>query len=260
MTMKPPFRILLAISCIACAILATNASAEPIDFSEVSLLVRARESERSITDEVSRRKLVRPLSPQQENTLRAQGATDSLIQALRASTIVLSQNEAAALDARREEARNRAPRDEAPRSAANAPSRSSRDDVHVFDVSPGHPVNLSQWGGPDYEFAFAAPTRLDEGRPDAVMIDTTGSYTHVATYLGAGRPDDSTTIFDRRNYVSIMDHSFTRGVRIDRKHPVFMKGVPYPLYPVYAAGGVSLYYIGGSSHSVKLAITTARPL
>lgn len=257
--MNPRFRSLLAVSSIALVSLATSALAEPIDFSEVSLLVRARESERSITDEVARRKLVRPLTPQQENTLRAQGATDSLIQALRASTVMLSQNEAAAVDARREEARKKNPRNQSTRSTAAG--QTGGDNIHVFEVSPGHPVNLSQWGGPHYEFAFAAPSRLDEGRPDAVLIDTVGSYTHVATYLGAGRPDDSTTIFDRRGYVSIMDHTLTRGVRIDRKHPVFMKGVPYALYPVYAAGGVSLYYIGGSEQSVKLAVTTkARPL
>ncbi|HSH37561.1 MAG TPA: hypothetical protein VK993_02145 [Chthoniobacterales bacterium] len=257
--MKPRFWNLLTLSSIACTLLATSALAEPIDFSEVSLLVRAREAEASIRQEVTRRKLVRPLTPQQENTLRAQGATDSLIQALRASTVHLSQADAAAFDARRDQARNPS-RDDAPRSASFRNASSGRDDVHIFDVSPGHPINLSQWGGPDYEFAFRAPTRFDEGREDAVMIDNVGSYTHVATYLGAGRPDDSTTIFDRRNYVSIMDHSFTRGLRIDRQHPVWMKGVPYALYPVYAAGGVSLYYIGGSSHSVKLAVMTARPL
>ncbi len=133
------------------------------------------------------------------------------------------------------------------------------DGLHIFEVSPGHPINLSQWGGPDYELAFHAPTRFDEGREDAVLIDTVGTGTHVATYLGAGRPDDSTTIFDRRNYVSVVNHAFTRGLRIDRNRPVSMKGSPYIMYPVYAAGGVSLYYIAGSSHSVKLAVrTTAR--
>lgn len=256
--MKPRAWTLVTVSSFVFALLATSAFAEPIDFSEVSLLVRARESETSITREVSRRKLVRPLTPQQENTLRTQGATDSLIQALRASTVHLSQADAAAFDARRDQARNPG-RDGAPRPASSS-NVATRDDVHIFDVSPGHPINLSRWGGPDYEFAFRAPTRLDEGREDAVMIDNTSSYTHVATYLGAGRPDDSTTIFDRRNYVSVMDHSFTRPLRIDRQHPVWMKGVPYALYPVYAAGGVSLYYIGGSTHSVKLAVATARPL
>ena len=257
--MKPRAWTLLTVSSFAFTLLATSAFAEPIDFSEVSLLVRARESESSITQEVSRRKLVRPLTPEQENTLRKQGAPDSLIQALRASTVHLSQADAAAFDARRDQARNPS-RENAPRSASFGNAGPSRDNVHIFDVSPGHRINLSQWGGPFYEFAFQAPTRFDEGA-DAVMIDPVSSFTHVATYLGAGRPDDSTTIFDRRNYVSIMDHTFTRGIRIDRQHPVWMKGVPYPLYPVYAAGGVSLYYISGSSHSVKLAvITAARPL
>ena len=256
--MKLRARILLTLSPLAFALLATSALAEPIDFSEVSLLVRARETESSITQEVTRRKLVRPLTPQQENTLRTQGATDSLIQALRASTLHLSQSDAAAFDTRRDQARNPV-RDGAPRPASST-NAAARDHVHIIDVSPGHPVNLSQWGGPDYEFAFRAPTRLDEGREDAVMIDNTSSYTHVATYLGAGRADDNTTIFDRRNYVSVMDHSFTRPLRIDRQHPVWLKGVPYALYPVYAAGGVSLYYISGSSHSVKLAVATGHPL
>ena len=258
--MKSPRWTLLTLSSVACTLLATSVFAEPIDFSEVSLLVRARETESSIRQEVSRRKLVRPLTPQQENTLRKQGGTDSLIQALRASTIHLSQADAAAFDARRDQARN-ASRDDAPRSVSSANGNTfERDGLHIFDVSPGHPINLSQWGGPDYELAFHAPTRFDEDREDAVIIDNVSSYTHVATYLGAGRPDDSTTIFDRRNYVSVMDHSFTRPLRIDRQHPVWMKGVPYALYPVYAAGGVSLYYIGGSSYSLKLAVTTARPL
>ena len=257
--MKPRAWTLLTVSSFALTLLATSAFAEPIDFSEVSLLVRARESESSITQEVSRRKLVRPLTPEQENTLRKQGAGDSLIQALRASTVHLSQADAAAFDARRDQARNPS-RENAPRSASSGHAGSIGDNVHIVDVSPGHPINLSQWGGPHYEFAFRAPGRFDEGRPDAVMIDPVSSFTHVATYLGAGRPDDSTTIFDRRNYVSIMDHTFTRGIRIDRQHPVRMKGVAYPLYPVYAAGGVSLYYISGSSHSVKLAVITAGAL
>jgi hypothetical protein len=44
------------------------ASARPVDFNEVSLLVRAHESESSIKAEVSRRKLMRALTPQQETT------------------------------------------------------------------------------------------------------------------------------------------------------------------------------------------------
>jgi hypothetical protein len=235
---------------------ASTAVGEPIEFSEVSLLVRARENEPSIIQEVSRRKLVRPLTPQQENTLRSHGAGESLIQALRGSAVLLSQADAAAYDARRTAARAEQPSGNRRVSGASD-SQSARDGLHVFEVSAGHPVNLSQWGGPDYEFAFHGRTRLDEGREDAVMIDNTRSFTHAATYLGAGRAEDSTTIFDRRNYVAVADHSFTRPLRIDRRNPVWMKGVPYTLYPVYAAGGVSLYFIASSSDSVTLGIRIA---
>lgn len=252
--MTPPLRIHLTIAAATCSLFLTSAHAEPIDFSEVSLLVRARESEPSIIQEVSRRKLVRALTPQQENVLKKQGAHESLLQTLRRSDLTLAAADASAFEDQRDEAR-RARTLGAPRATTAADD--SADGVHIFEVSTGHTINLSQWGGPDYELAFPPQTRLDEGCPDAVLIDNVRSFTHTATYLGAGRPDDGTTIFDRRNYVSIMDHSFTRGLRIDRNHPVRLKGVPYILYPVYAAGGVSLYYIGGSGDSVKLAVTRA---
>ncbi len=248
----------LSIIVLAGSLSAASALAQPIDFGEVSLLVRANEGERSITQEVSNRKLVRALTPQQENTLRKQGASDSLIQALRAPAVALNATDASAFEARREQSRKGQTAGTADRDGASDNDSGQPDGLHVFEVSIGHPINLSRWGGPDYEFAFHAPTRLDEGREDAVLIDTIRSGTDVATYLGAGRPDDSTTIFDRRNYVSVMQHTFTRGLRIDHKHPVSMKGSPYLMYPVYAAGGVSLYYIGGSSHSVKLAVSTSR--
>lgn len=248
--MKPhsTFILIIASNCL----LAAGACALPIDYSEVSLLVRAHESTPSIIQEVSRRKLVRPLTPQQENTLKSQGAGDSLLQALRRSDLTLAAADATAFEARREQLRNE-PQPAARSRFSAAPEENG---LHIFEVSVGHPINLSQWGGPDYEFAFHPRTRLDEGHPDAVLIDNVRSYTHTATYLGAGRPDDSTTIFDRRNYVSVMDHSFARGVRIDRRNPFWVKGVPYTLYPVYAAGGVSLYYIGESGGSVKVAVST----
>jgi len=55
-------------------------TAAPINFNEVSLWVRARETDQSIVREVTHRKLARALTPQQETTLKAQGASDSLVQ------------------------------------------------------------------------------------------------------------------------------------------------------------------------------------
>src|SRR4051812_15477940 len=75
----------------------------PIDFGEVSLLVRAGESESSIIQETSQRKLMHPLTSQQEQTLKAQGASDSLVSALRNSNIVISNNEAVAIENKRQQ-------------------------------------------------------------------------------------------------------------------------------------------------------------
>ncbi len=249
-----PRHICLLVSLAAATVLALPALSAPIDFSEVSLLVRARESEPSIIHDVAQRKLIRPLTAAQESTLRAQGANDSLLQALRNSHNVLAPQDADSFEqAKAGRAHSFAT---AAKNSAGGEQAEWPEDFHVVDVSVGHPINLSQWGGPDCELAFNGATRLDEGREDAVLINTAGSFTHVATYLAVGRADDDTTILDRRNYVSVMDHTFTRGLRIDRQNPVRRKGVPYTLYPVYATGGVSLYYIGGTCDSVKLAVST----
>ena len=76
---------LYSLSALFLALLALpgQTAARPLDFNEVSLLVRCRESESSIRDEVTRRKLMRPLTTQQEATLKAQGASQSLVQSLR---------------------------------------------------------------------------------------------------------------------------------------------------------------------------------
>src|SRR5437016_4648439 len=96
-----PYRTLLVITAVFAVFLATTALARPIDFSELSLLIRAREPEASIITDAKQRKLMHALTPQQEATLKAQGASDSLVQSLRNSSLVVSQSEAAAYEASR---------------------------------------------------------------------------------------------------------------------------------------------------------------
>ena len=121
-------------------------TAAPINFSEVSLWVRARETDQSIVREVSQRKLARALTPQQEATLKAQGASDSLVQSLRSPNVIASPAEVAA-----SEVKSQPPT--VPQSQEIA-DESPADNLEIFEVPAGHPINLSQWGGPDYEFAF----------------------------------------------------------------------------------------------------------
>ena len=250
---------------------AVGLTAAPINFSEVSLWVRAKETDKSILTEVSQRKLSKALTPAQESTLKSQGASDSLVQSLRNSALVAPSTEVAATE-------TKAP---APKPGpASEPDRdSASDNLRVFEVTAGHPVNLSQWGGPDYEFAFNIYRYAGENIVEPVIVDAVRTYTDVANYvgvlgtgprtsapyyrsrgftpyLGGDLKDDSHMIGE---YISVSSHSTTRGMSIDRKNPVFFKGVPYTLYPVYGAGNTSLYYIGHGSNSVKLAIATTHP-
>lgn len=288
---KPVFMNHLTIyklSVLAFALLAASiqASARPIDFSELSLLVRAQESESSIRQEVAQRKLMHALTPQQESKLKAQGASDSLVQALRSSSLVMPKEEAAALEAAREVKSKPV---EPGNFGSTTPGK-----LYVFDVVLGHPINLSQWGGYDYELAFYSYRSAGEDIIEPVMIDNfrTGSIVsrvipsaglseneafaqdnglsrdwyrrqrftasdndrHRFTPYDARR-DLNDDRFNFSDTVSISSQSASRTLAIDWSNPVTIEGVPYALYPVYGAGGVSLYYIGSSGNtSVKLAV------
>jgi hypothetical protein len=149
------------------------------------------------------------------------------------------------------------------------------DNLHVFEIPAGHPINLSQWGGPDYEFAFNIFRYAGENVIEPVLVDQVRTYTDVAhyagvlgtgprttqphyrgggkliPYLGGDLKDDTHMIGD---YIAVSSHSASRAMSIDRRHPVFIKGSPYTLYPIYGVRGASLYYIGHSADSVKLAV------
>ena len=198
-------------SLILCAIIAVASSAslfaEPIDYNEVSLLVRARDSEASINQEVSHRKLVRALTPEQEAKLKSQGASDSLIQTLRRSDNVLAPADASAFDARREQSRQA-------RKSVAATKDGNNDDhdsnnVHVFNVAFGHPINLSQWGGLDYEIAFYSYRFAGEDQVEPVMVDNLRTVTEVTHPIRFTSEDEA---FSR-------DFFLTNAVRDQRYKP-----------------------------------------
>jgi len=261
--MQPTKILLVTVFTVLAGAMALTAA--PINFNEVSLWVRAKETDSSIVREVSQRKLAKALTPQQETTLKSQGASESLIQSLRSPSTIAPASEVAAT-----ETKSQPPKISQSPDAAESPA----DNLHIFEVGSGHPINLSQWGGPDYEFAFNVVRYAGENIVEPAIIDTVRTYTDVATYigpignmqrtalphfrserftpyLGGDLKDDTYLIGD---YTSAVSHSVSRGVSIDHKHPVAIKGVPYVLYPIYGAGNASLYYIGSTSSSVKLAV------
>jgi hypothetical protein len=249
-------------------------TAAPINFNEVSLWVRARETDQSIVREVTHRKLAHVLTPQQEATLKSQGASDSLVQSLRSPSVIAAPTEVAASEAKSQPPRMPQPQEVASDSAAD---NLHIDNLHIFEVTPGHPINLSQWGGPDYEFAFNVYRFAGEDIVEPVIVDTVRTYTELVTYVDPLRTNSHTVHanFHRERftpylggdlkdesymngeYVSTVTHSVSRGMSIDRRNPVFIPGVPYNLYPIYGVRGVSLYYITSSSNAVKLAVMTS---
>ncbi|MDQ6860005.1 MAG: hypothetical protein M3032_02465 [Verrucomicrobiota bacterium] len=277
--MKTPKRILQATLIFASAFTVAGAFAQPIDFNEVSLLVRARESEKSIVREVAQRKLLLPLTAEQENTLKQQGARESLIQTLRRPGITLAAADASAFQARRDAARQAAHPMAAPRGEANI----AASNVHVFNVAFGHPLNLSQWGGLDYEIAFYSYRFAGEDHVEPVMIDNVRTVTEVTRPIRFTSEDEAFasdffptnavrnwrhTPYNERNdvrdnrlalndTVSVRSNFASRPLAIDWQSPVYIQGQPYAFYPVYGAGDVSLYYIGkANDRAARVAVVS----
>jgi hypothetical protein len=274
--MNPPARYrtfaLLALLLAA----ATQLYARPVNFKEISLLVRCRESESSIRQEVAQRKLQHALTAQQEATLKTQGASDSLVQSLRNADLLASREENEEVDAR--DRRLAAARQE----AAEAPHPS----VHVFNIAFGHPINLSEYGGADYEIAIYSYRVAGEDHFQAAMIDNV----RTGTCVSRNTPLDGTsegeafssnffptngvrnwryTPYDaqgdlrdnRFNFsdsVAVSSHNVTRPLHIDWDSPVFIEGQPYTFYRIYGAGGVSLYFIGKATEQAAMIAVVSR--
>src|SRR6267142_3577891 len=174
---SPTYYRLLVLA--ASLLVASQLSARPIGFSELSLMVRMHESESDIKNDVAERKLLHGLTQPQEGILKSQGASDSLIKSLRDSNLVVSKEEAAAAESAA------AARESSASSAEIHPGGHHRH-VMVFDVAFGHPINLSQWGGLDYEIAFYSYRFAGEDHIQPALIDQVGTRTVVSPLVPTG--------------------------------------------------------------------------
>ena len=286
--MKSPthYRYLIA---AAALLLTSQLHARPIGFSEISLMVRMHQPEAEIKQDVADRHLLHQLTQPQEGILKSQGASDSLIQSLRDSKLVVSKDEAATF-----ENANAHPMSAASDEPMQHPGHHRR--VVVFDVAFGHPINLSQWGGLDYEIAFYSYRFAGEDHVQPAVIDQVGTRTVVSPIIPTGGqsagdaftsdwfPTNGVrnwrhTPYNGRDYdnrgdfrdmrsidfgnsstdaVAIGSYHVSRPVAVDWNDPQFFDGQPYTFYPVYGAGGVSLYYINSNTYSARVAIAFNR--
>src|SRR5438105_14758224 len=284
--MKSPtyYRLLIV---AASLLAASQLSARPIGFGELSLLVRMHEPETSIKKEVAERKLLHGLTQPQEGILKSQGASDSLIQSLRSSNLVVSKEEAAAVES--------AAARESSASAAEIHPAGHHRHVLVFDVALGHPINLSQWGGLDYEIAFYSYRFAGEDHIQPALIDQVGTRTVVyksiplesenevftedwyptngvrnwrytpyngsggTLYNGRGDFRDTRSI-SFSDSVAVSSRSVSRPIALYWNGSVFFDGQSYTFYPVYSTGGVSLYFISSTTYSARVAVAVDKVL
>lgn len=92
-----------AIAALLFALKASLASGAPISFDEISFLVRMHDTDVSIAQQITQRRLLHALTPQQEATLTAQGVSATLVQTLRDPNVRLSDSEANTFEKRREQ-------------------------------------------------------------------------------------------------------------------------------------------------------------
>jgi hypothetical protein len=93
------FRMKTKLTCAALIFAMAGAlAAAPLTFSEVSLLVRMRESDASVIESLSARRLMRALTSEQETKLKSEGASEVLLRALRTAEMILPTAEATAFE------------------------------------------------------------------------------------------------------------------------------------------------------------------
>ena len=278
--MKRPTDYRVLILAAIALLVAPAAFARPVGFSELSLLIRMHEPESSIKNEVAERKLLHPLTQPQESILKSQGASDSLLKSLRDSNLVASKEEVAAVEAAARQANASSPE------VSNHYPR-----VEVFDVALGHPINLSRWGGLDYEIAFYSYRFAGEDHVQPALIDQFGTRTVASKLIPTGGLSEDQVLTEDwyptngdRNWrytpyngaggtlynghgdfrdtrsinfsdsISVSSRSVSRAIAVDWNDPVFFEGQPYTFYPVYVGAGASLYFINASSDSARVAV------
>jgi hypothetical protein len=133
---------------------------EPVNYKEVSLLVRMNESPAEIGNQIVRRKLNPPLTAPEVEMLRAQGASDQVIQVAQDPRNHLSAQAAAQLQRAKAAALAAAQPNEATPTQEQAPAASSPAAPAADDRNTelkyakealqwGRPLNLAKYGGSD---------------------------------------------------------------------------------------------------------------
>jgi len=84
------WKIFLLLCTVLCVALPTVRAVEPMSYKEIAMLLRNGEDPQFVINETMRRKLLQPLSPEEDQTLLSLHATPALMSLLRDPANVLS--------------------------------------------------------------------------------------------------------------------------------------------------------------------------
>jgi hypothetical protein len=213
-------------------------AAEPLAFEEISFLLRMRESESEITRQLASRRLLRQLTPNQEVALKNQGASDALLNALRAPKLVLTDAEAGAIEARRQQLKAAVVPQTPSEEAKPILAALTKDAFQLLKVAYGQSVNLNRWGGTSTDVRFF--------RKGGDVVAVSGKPTFIDPFARAHDP--SAYNVDPLSY-----YASNQIITIDPNNRLIIAGLPV-LHPVYESGDASLYFASSNLDGVTIAV------
>ena len=243
--------------------------ADPVTFKEVSLLVRMKESPEQIVGQVSKRKLIQPLTQAELASLRSQGANEALLQTLQDPRFFLSAKEVDAFNRRKAAQLVAAKQDEekfaqsqaakAVTEAASANDRSTDFKYAKEVVERGKPLSLSRFRGSDIDlfiknrdafYGFEIVKNNSSAPIPRAVVVPKGANPAVNPGAAMPIPPAMSSITSER----------TR-VRIEKRDPVLIPTEHGDLYLLYVdkPSGLHVYYVDDRSAPVNTDVLIVSP-
>lgn len=190
----------LAVGAILLATAATPVrAADLMTFAEISLRVRMGDAPQTILNDTAQRKLIEPLTAEQEAALKKAGASDAWLAALRAPALVATPEARSAYQSRKDQQKTQLAPEASPRPAVRStPPAVQNDQAHLTDlvkVGDAAPdFTARAVGGKDISLSAL------KGRVSLVIIVTTDSepcareLTAIERYIWAKFRDHGLTV------------------------------------------------------------------
>jgi hypothetical protein len=220
-------------------------AADPMTFKEVSLLVRMQVPQSEIVAKLNQRKLIQPLTEQELETVRAQGAQAELLAALRDARLHLSSWDAKKFLARKDAELRAIKENEteiernAPVAVVAKPAPPGAWQSVKLPVAWGAPISLATLGGPNVEISVKSRVahsymievvKREKIIPVAKVYVPDQQRKASPTRPAAPEPPEYSTERTR--------------IRVEKRDPITLINESAPLYLLYsdAASGMKVYY------------------